>query len=129
MAQALDLLVDRGVFLDVGVGRGDVRFGLIVVEVRDEILDRVVGKKVAELGAQLGGERLVVAQHQRRLLHQLDHARHRHGFAAPGDAEQRLRAVAAQDAFGQRVGRLGLVAGKRIRSDEFEALGGHGVSF
>ena len=110
MAQPLDLVVDRGVFLDVGVGVRDVRFGLIVVEVRDEILDRVVGKEIAELGAQLRGERLVVAEHQRRLLHELDDPRHRHRLAAAGHAQQRLRAVAAQDACGQRVGRRGLVA-------------------
>ena len=70
-----------------------------------------------------------MAKHQRWLLHELDDARHRHGLAAAGDAEQRLRAVAPQDSFGQRFGGLGLIAGKLIWSDEFEALGGHGVSF
>ena len=44
MAQPLDLIVDRAVLFDVGVGRGHVRFGLVVVEVRDEVLDRVFGK-------------------------------------------------------------------------------------
>ena len=123
MAQALDLVVDRAVFLDVRVGRRDVRFGLIVVEVRNEILDRVVWKELAELGAELGGERLVVAQHQRRLLHELDHARHRHRFAASGNAQERLNAVAAQDAFGQRLRRSGLVARQRKGGDEFEFAG------
>ena len=35
-------LVDRRVLLDVGVGLRDVRLGLVVVVVRDEVLDRVV---------------------------------------------------------------------------------------
>ena len=40
--EPLDLLVDRGVLLDVGVGLRDVRLGLVVVVVGDEVLDRVV---------------------------------------------------------------------------------------
>ena len=39
--QPLDVLVDRRVLLDVRVGRGDVRLGLVVVVVGDEVLDRV----------------------------------------------------------------------------------------
>ena len=42
VAQPLDILVDRGVLLDVGVGLRDVRLGLVVVVVRDEVLDGVV---------------------------------------------------------------------------------------
>ena len=122
MAQALDLVVDRAVLLDVGVGRRDVRFGLIVVEVRDEVLDRVFRKELAELGAELGGERLVVAEHERRLLDELDGPRHRHRLAAAGDPEQRLGAVAPQHAARQGFGRLGLIAGQRKGRDELELL-------
>ena len=43
-AEALDLLVDRGVFLDVDVALGDVGFGLVVVVIADEVADGVVGK-------------------------------------------------------------------------------------
>ncbi|CAM5533100.1 hypothetical protein SALBM217S_00878 [Streptomyces griseoloalbus] len=62
VAQPLDLLVDRGVLLDVGVRLRDVRLGLVVVVVRDEVLDRVVRQKLAELVGQLGGEGLVRRQ-------------------------------------------------------------------
>ena len=41
VAQAVDLVVDRRVLLDVEVLRGDVRLGLVVVVVGDEVLDRV----------------------------------------------------------------------------------------
>ena len=41
VAEPVDLLVDRRVLLDVEVARGDVRLGLVVVVVRDEVLDRV----------------------------------------------------------------------------------------
>jgi hypothetical protein len=43
------MLVNRGILLDVGVGGRHIRFGLVVVVVRDEILDRVVGKELFEL--------------------------------------------------------------------------------
>ena len=118
--QALDLVVDRGILGDVGVGVRDIRFGLVVVEIGDEVLDRVVREKIAELRAQLGGERLVMAEHQRRLLDHLDDPRHRHRLAAAGDAQQRLGMVAPPDPGGQRLGRRRLVAGKRIRTNQLE---------
>ena len=95
VAQAVDLLVDRRVLLDVEVAAGDVCLGLVVVVVGDEVLDRVVGEERAELVAQLRGERLVVGDHERRPLHRLDHAGHRHRLAGAGRAEQGLEALAA----------------------------------
>ena len=108
MAHAVDLLVDRGFLLDIGVGARDVGLGLVVVVVRDEILDRVVGKEALELAIELRRQRLVRREDQRRALRRLDHLRHREGFAGAGDAEQHLLAVVALhalDQFGDR-GRL-----------------------
>ena len=45
---------------------GDVRLGLVVVVVGDEVLDGVFGEELAELVAELGGQRLVVRDHERR---------------------------------------------------------------
>ena len=42
VAQPVDLVVDRRVLLDVGVAGGDVRLGLVVVVVADEVLDAVL---------------------------------------------------------------------------------------
>ena len=53
--QALDLVVDRRVLLDVGVGLRDVRLGLVVVVVGDEVLHGVLGEDLAELVRELGG--------------------------------------------------------------------------
>jgi len=39
----------RGLLLDVGVGGRDVRLGLVVVVVGDEVLDRVVREEALEL--------------------------------------------------------------------------------
>ena len=71
VAETVDLVVDRGVLLDVEVLRGDVGLGLVVVVIGDEVLDRVIGEELAELVAELGRERLVVGDHQRRSLHRL----------------------------------------------------------
>ena len=110
MTEALDLVVDRTILLDVRIGVRDVRLGLIVIEVRDEILDGVIRKEVAELGAQLGGERFVVAQDERRFLHELHDARHGDRLSGAGDAEQRLGFVATQNTLGELVGSRRLVA-------------------
>ena len=90
MAQLVDLVVDARVLLDEGVGRGDVRLGLVVVVVGDEVADRVFGEQALELVVELRGERLVRRHHQRRPVHLRDHVGHREGLARAGDAEQHL---------------------------------------
>ena len=88
-------LID-GFLLDIGVGARDVGLGLVVVVVGDEILDRVVGEEDLELAVELGGERLVGREDQRRALRRLDHLGHGEGLARAGDAEQHLVALAAR---------------------------------
>ena len=55
VAQALDLLVDGGVLLDIGVGVGDVGLGLVVVVVGNKIFHRIIWEKLPEFRAELGG--------------------------------------------------------------------------
>ena len=95
VAHAVDLLVDRGFLLDIGVGARDVGFRLVVVVIGDEILHRVVGEEAPELAVELRRQRLVRREDQRRALRRLDHLRHGEGLARAGDAEQHLRAVVA----------------------------------
>ena len=90
VAHAIDLFVDERVLLDVRVGRGDVRLGLVVVVVADEVVDGVVREQVLEFPVQLVRQRLVVRHDQRRPLNLLDDVGHREGLAAAGDAEQHL---------------------------------------
>ena len=112
VAEAVDLVVDRRVLLDVGVARRDVRLGLVVVVVADEVLDPVVREELAHLLRQLRGERLVRGEDQRRPLRLLDRPGDRGRLARAGDAEQRLEALAAVDAGRQLGDRRGLVAGR-----------------
>ena len=43
--QAVYLFVDGKVFLDIGIGRGDIGLGLVVVVVGDKILDGILGEE------------------------------------------------------------------------------------
>ena len=118
--QPLDLLVDRGVLLDVGVGLRDVRLGLVVVVVRDEVLHRVVRQQLAELLGQLGAERLVGGHHQGGALQPLDQPRRGGALAGAGRAEQHRVAVAAPDPALQLVDGGRLVAGRLEVADDLE---------
>ncbi len=88
--ELVDLVVAARVLLDVRVAAGQVRLGLVVVEVRDEILDGVLGEELAELAVQLGGQCLVVGQHQRGLLVPFDGPRQRGGLPGAGRSQQGL---------------------------------------
>ena len=109
--QPLDLLVDRGVLLDVGVGLGDVRLGLVVVVVGDEVLDRVVGEQHPQLVGELRRQRLVGLHHQDRPLHLLGHPCHRRGLAGARSAQQHDVLLAPVDPLHDLRDRGRLVAG------------------
>jgi len=118
VAHAIDLLVDGGFLLDIGVGARDVGLGLVVVVIADEIFDRVVREERLELAVELRRERLVGREHQRRPLRRFDHLGHGEGLARAGDAEQDLGAILARDALDDVGDRLRLVAlGREIRFD------------
>ena len=108
--QARDVVVLGRVLLDVEVGLRDVGLGLVVVVVGDEVLDRVLREELAELVAELRGERLVVRDDERRALKPLDRPRHRRGLAGAGRAQDRLEAVALRDRRGDLLDRGRLVA-------------------
>jgi hypothetical protein len=94
--------------------------GTVVVVVRHEVLDRVLREELPELVAELGGERLVVGDHERGPLDLLDRERHRGRLARARDAEERLEAVPAVDSARQRRQRLGLVGDRVVRRVDLE---------
>ena len=124
VAQLVDLVVARRVLLDVRVAARQVRLGLVVVEVADEVLDRVVREELAELGVELGRQRLVVGEHERRLVVLRDGPGEGGRLARPGGAQQRLVADARAEPVAQPLDRRRLVAGRLERGDELEV--GHG---
>ena len=125
VAEPLDLVVDRRVLLDVGVRLRDVGLGLVVVVVRDEVLDRVVRQQFLELVRQLRGEGLVRRHDQRGPLHLLDQPGRRRRLAGAGGAEQDDVGLPRVDALGERRDRRRLVArGLELADDLEAALGG-----
>ena len=125
----LDVLVDRGVLLDVEVARRNVGLGLVVVVVGDEVLDRVLGKELAELRVELRGERLVGRDHERGPPGARDHVGHGVRLARTGDAEQRLVGEAVVQALDELVDRLGLVTGRLEQLVQPERTSGKGDDF
>ena len=121
-AHAVDLFVDGRFLLDVGVGGRDVGLRLVVVVVADEVLDRVVRKKAAELLVELRGQGLVVDHDQRRTVHPGDRLRHGERLARTGDAEQHLMRVAAVESGHELADGALLIAGQGEIGDEVEAV-------
>ena len=130
VAHLVDLVVDRRVLLDVRVGRRDVRLGLVVVVVADEVATALSGKSVAELVVELRRERLVGRDHERRLVHRGDDVRHGEGLAGAGDAEQHLVAARpSRTPAVERRDRLRLIALRReVGLEPERALAAHDVA-
>ena len=107
VAEAVDFVIYRAVFFDIGVAGGEVRLGLVVVVVTDEVLDPVFGEHLSHLVGDLSGERLVGLDDKRGPLHLLDRPGDGGALAAPRDAEERLKTVTPVHARGQAFMALG----------------------
>src|ERR1019366_530728 len=116
---------DRRVLLDVRVARGDVRFGLVVVVVRDEVLDGVVRKEGLELAIELRGEGLVVREDEGGPADVPDDTGDGHRLAGACDAEERLESIAAHEPRRQFRDSARLVAGGLEWGLEIELCTGH----
>ena len=122
MAQTFHIVVDVGVFLDIGVGLRYVGLRLIVVVVGNEIAHRVVGHELAEFGAQLRGERLVRLDDERGTLQPFDQPCGGGGFAGAGGAHEHHVVLAVLDARGQFLDGLRLVSGWSVRRFDHKRL-------
>ena len=111
VAQFVDIVVDGRVFFDIGIGRGDVGFRLIIIIITDEIFHGVVRKQSPEFAVQLGGQSFIVGQHQGGTSGAGDDVGHGEGFTRTGDAEQYLIAHARLHVGDQFVDGVGLIPG------------------
>ncbi|MNZ54654.1 hypothetical protein D3C78_725610 [compost metagenome] len=109
-AHLLDMVVDRGVLLDIGVGGRYVGFRLVVVVVGDEVLNRVVREEGLELAVQLRSQRLVRRQNHGRALHLGDDVGDAESLAGTGHPQQRLVRKPGLQPFHHLPDGLGLVA-------------------
>ncbi len=105
----IEVVVSACVFFDVDVALGDVGFGLVVVVVTHEILDRVVREKLAEFFVELGGECLVVTDDERGLAQAHDGVGHGEGLARAGGSQEAGVASACVDSGDEVFDRCGLI--------------------
>ena len=126
MAHPVDLLVDRRFLFDIGVGARDVGLGLVVIVVRNEIFDGIVGKEAPELAVELRRERLVGRQDEGGPLRLLDDLRHGERLARAGDAEQHLIALMRLKALDELPDRFGLIAFGLVFRDDPERAAAFG---
>ena len=110
VAHPVDLLIDIAFFFNIGVGARHIGFRLVIIIIRDEILDRIFRKKAFELAVKLRCQRFIGRQHKGRALGALDDLRHCISLARAGHAEQHLIALFIGNAGDKLVNRLRLVA-------------------
>ena len=111
MAQLIDLIVDRGILLNIGIRRRHIRLRLIVIIIGDKVLHRIVREKLFHLRIKLRRQRLIVSDHQRRLIELLDHIRHRKRLTGSGHSKQRLKLIPLFKSLHQLLDRLRLISG------------------
>ena len=122
-SRSTSALTER-VLLDEGVGLRHVGLWLVVVVVRDEVLDGVVGHELAELVRELGGQGLVVGEHERGPLHLLDEPGRRRRLAGSGGTEQHDVGLAGVDAPGELGDGRRLITARRVLADDLERAHG-----
>ncbi len=125
-AQALDVLVDLGLLLDVEIMFGHIGFWLIVIVIADEVFNGVAWEQFLKLRKKLCRQGFVVRHHQRRFLHLLDHLRNRESLAGAGGAQQGLIVQPFLKAFDQFFDSSGLITGRLKLGDDLEW--GHCIS-
>ena len=107
--QPLNLVVDAQILLDKRVRLRYVSLRLVVVEIADEIFHRVFREEPLELSIQLGCQRFVMGNDERRLCQVLDHIGHRERFPRTGHTKQSLVFRPSPKPLGQFTNSLRLI--------------------
>ena len=116
----LDMLVDRGVLLDVGIRGRHIGLGLIVIVIGDEIFNCIVRVQPAHFSVELGGQRLVGSQNNGRPLDRLNDIGDGEGLARAGHTQQGLVSQAIIQSLDERCNGLRLIAGRLHRRYQLE---------
>ena len=99
MAELIDFVIDRAVFFDIGIRAWHISLWLIIIVVRHEILDRIIGEKLFELTVELTGKGFVVGDDKRRLVFTRNHLTHGISLTSPRRSQQDLRLLTIFDPF------------------------------
>ena len=109
VAQALHVVVDIGILLDISIRLWDIGFRLVVVVVTHEVVDGIVRHEFAELCAQLCRQRLIWLDDERGTLQLLDHPRRGGGLARSRGAHEHHVVLTVVDAVGEILDCLRLI--------------------
>ncbi len=109
MSHLVYMVIDVGIFLDIGICLWDVGLGLVVVIVTDEVFDGVMGEKVFQFAKQLCSQGLVGGNDQGGFLSTCYDVSHGEGLARPGDTEQDLVSQSFFDALRKGLDGMGLI--------------------
>ena len=120
VAQPVNLVVDRRVLFNKRVTRGDVRLGLVIVVVTDEIFHPIVREEFLHLLCQLGSQTFVRGQDQSWALQLFDRPGNGRRLARTGDAEQSLKSITALHPQGELSNGLWLVTGRLVVRDHLK---------
>ena len=120
VAHAVNLFVNGRILFNIGIGFGNISFGLIVIVVGNEIFNMVFGKELFHFRIKLGCQNFVRCHNQGRTFALFNDFGHGKGFAAAGNAEQNLIFFAVGYAFAEFLNRLRLVACGSKRTFDFE---------
>ena len=120
VTQALHVLINGRVLLDVRIRLRDIRLRLVVVVIGDEVFHRVVRQQATQLVGQLGGQGFIRRHDQGGALLLFDQPGGRRGLTRTGGAHQHHVALASVEALVQFFDRLRLVAGGFVIANDLE---------
>ena len=86
MTQLINLVVNGGVFFNIGICRRDIGFGLVVVVVGNKIFHRILREELLKLAVKLGGQCLIVRYYQSGLVQPFDYIGHGEGLSRTRNA-------------------------------------------
>ena len=124
MPHFIDLVVDGGVFFKIGIGLGQLGFGLVIIVIADKISNCVIREKSLELIVKLGRKGFIMSEHQGRFLHPFYDVGNGISFSGPRYPEQGLGTWAGSQSLDQFFYGLGLVPRRFIVGVKFKRLHG-----
>ncbi len=110
MPELVYLVIYGTVLFNICIRRRHICLRLVVIIVGHKILNRVFREKLFKFRIKLRSQRLVVCYNQRRLSQLLYDIGHGKGLAGAGDAQQRLKLIAASEPVRKRLYSLRLVS-------------------
>ena len=111
VAKLINLVINGGIFLNIGVRGGHIGLRLVIIIIADKIFYGIFRKKFLHLPIKLCRQRFVVGNDQSRLVQCLNDIGHGKGLTGTGNSKQRLKLIALPEALHKFGNGLGLVTG------------------